>query len=211
MEKHMNQLENIEQEMVELRSQLKESFGVLENLGKIQTKFGELAETQKQFEEYTQQAKTTLEGINQNEHTFHERFNEIETAIDSKWEEFHGEVLNVQEQGRNTLEDIAQAKEKFNQQLGELNNLKNDLRVTLNQLKESGLNPLNLQKLDKLDNQIRGAISYLHNMDKQMQMMRNWLVVSLLTAAIALSIPLSKLIFKPASETPVQNTSQSVN
>jgi chromosome segregation ATPase len=196
MEKHLNELDNLDRELSSLRNKLEKSFEVIEDLAQIQKKFGELSETYGQFLQYKEEARTILRDMSQAKERFYQRFSDLEKEIEGRYGDFNTEMLNIQDEAKTILGEITQAEEKFIQSFAEIKTLKTDLRTTLNQLKESGINPMHFKKMDKLNNQIDGLMSYLNIINRKLQTMGIWLFLSFAAAFLALSMPLLQVIFK---------------
>lgn len=196
MEKHLNELDNLDRELSVLRNKLEKSFAVIEDLAQIQGKFGDLSETYVRFQEYKEEARTILRDMSQAKERFYQRFSDLEKEIESRYGDFNTEMLNIQDEAKTILGEITQAEEKFIQSFAEIKTLKTDLRMTLNQLKESGINPMHFKKMDKLNNQIDGLMSYLNIINRKLQTMGIWLFLSFAAAFLALSMPLLQVIFK---------------
>lgn len=162
-------------------------------MAQVQTKFEGLAEKHEQTEQYLEQAKAFLGNISQVQEGFEQRFKELETKVKSQSQKVNAQVLDVCDEAKATLQDLVQAKKQFHRRLEDLEVLKTDLIVTLEQLAQ--YNPAYFKRINRLNPQLQGTKSSLNRLEKRLRTMRVWLTVSVLTATAALSVSISELIF----------------
>lgn len=186
MSQHLNDLENLEQELQELKHNFDNFPVVLEDLIQIQHKFVDIAENYQQFQAYIQQAQQILTNIYEKDQKFNSNFQQLKTEIETKWYDLNQEISEVQTETKRVVNQITESEQKFQDKFLELDALKNDLRITLSQLKEAGFNPNNFQRIDKLENQIRNTRSSIGRIDQQATSTRNLVLGTILISVIAL-------------------------
>lgn len=67
--------------------------------------------------------------------------------------------------------------------------VKAELKTAIHRLNQSGFNPVHLERLEKLDNQLQSVKTSLRSADQRSQVLGRWLVATMFTAAISLSFP----------------------
>ena len=143
MAKTLGDLEQVEQELAELRNQLEQSFGVLDSLIKIQVQFDDLAQTY-------QKLKAHLDEVNA------------------------------------TRKDVAQVQAAFDHRFAEL-------EAFMKKLSHAGFDAKHFQKQTKLEaeqnllkTQLGSTQSSLRNLQRELQVMRNRLIIAILAACLVL-------------------------
>ena len=201
----LNGLENIDQELAELRNRLKQSFGVLDGLARVQTQFEDLAQTYQKFKEHLDEVKANRGDVAQGEATFNQRIAELEKVIDSKLRELKSELFKVENDARTTdikfsaysaeltkqvsdlkgeveerltvfLKEWASYKEAIQAPLDEAEaRSRTELQALMKHLSEAGSNDQHLEKQQRLEHELSLTKSFLHDMELQVNNMERQL------------------------------------
>ena len=114
---HLNELEHVEQELAELKNHLKQSFGVLDDLIKVQTQFEDVAQTYQKLKAYVDEARTIYTSLEAEARAILERISQAQETLNQNF----AELKRTNEvEARAILERISQAQETLNQNFAEL-------------------------------------------------------------------------------------------
>jgi DNA repair exonuclease SbcCD ATPase subunit len=224
MEKNLNELEYIEQELKDLRNHLQRSFAVLEALAKIPAQFEELGLSNKQLKQNLDEVKANRAEITQFEAKVNQRLAELETAINSKSTQIKGEVVRLRDelgtadihlsnynaelakQVSEIREEVAKRIKSFWREwtsdeatqtsLNEIIDAKltAELEAFVQQLGEAGFSTQYFEKQEMLETELRLTQSSLQDVERQLQMMRNFTTVTALVVAITLGLVILQLL-----------------
>ena len=224
MEKNLNELEYIEQELEDLRNHLQRSFAVLEALAKIPAQFEELGQSNNQLKQNLDEVKVNRAEITRFESKVNQRLAELETAINSKSTQFKGEIVRLRDefgtadihlsnynaelakQVSEIREEVAKRLKSFWREwtsdeatqtsLNEIIDAKltAELEAFVQQLGEAGFNPQYFEKQEMLETELRLTQSSLQDVERQLQMMRNFTTVTALVVAITLGLVILQLL-----------------
>ena len=185
MVKNMNELGHVEQELAELRSQMETSFETVNGLARIQEQFEGLARTYGELKEYIDRAQAILENATGIEERFEQRFKELETSLNARWEQTHAQLSDIPTDIRQDLE------ERVGQNIGdlkqELDAKKQELDAKMASiLQESSIQGEAIQApikefevvVDQLENRTHIARLALRNMEQQVRTLR-WATIGL--------------------------------
>ncbi len=220
---YLSELEHVEQELAELRNHFEQSFTVLDGLSKVQAQFEDLAQTYQLLKEHLGDLKATGRDIAQVQATFNHRFAELEKVFESRWAEVKSELFNLKNELSNADANLsAELAAQVSFLLGEVEKrfmslqewgtysqavqasldqlearLRTQQQVSMNQLTEAGFNDEHFEKQERLEHQLRLALSFIEDMERklrsvelQMRAMSKWVVVAVLTTALALGLAL---------------------
>ncbi len=224
MEKNLNELEYIEQELKDLRNHLQRSFAVLEALAKIPAQFEELGQSNKQLKQNLDEVKANRAEITRFEAKVNQRLAELETAINSKSTQFKGELVSLRDElgtadihlsnyNAELAKQVSEIREEFAKRLKSfwrewtsdeatqtsLNEiidakLTAELEAFVQQLGEAGFSPQSFEKQEMLETELRLTQSSLQDVERQLQMMRNFTTVTALVVAITLGLVILQLL-----------------
>ncbi|HCF29159.1 MAG TPA: hypothetical protein DEV81_18600 [Cyanobacteria bacterium UBA11049] len=224
MEKNLNELEYIEQELEDLRNHLQRSFAVLEALAKIPAQFEELGQSNSQLKQNLDEVKANRAEITRFEANVNQRLAELETAINSKSTQFKGELVRLRDelgtadihlsnynaelakQVSEIREEVAKRLKSFWREwtsdeatqasLNEIIDAKltAELEAFVQQLGEAGFSPQYFEKQEMLETELRLTQSSLQDVERQLQMMRNFTTVTALVVAITLGLVILQLL-----------------
>ena len=224
MEKNLNELEYIEQELEDLRNHLQRSFAVLEALAKIPAQFEELGLSNNQLKQNLDEVKVNRAEITRFEAKVNQRLAELETAINSKSTQFKGEIVRLRDefgtadihlsnynaelakQVSEIREEVAKRLKSFWREwtsdeatqtsLNEIIDAKltAELEAFVQQLGEAGFSPQYFEKQEMLETELRLTQSSLQDVERQLQMMRNFTTVTALVVAITLGLVILQLL-----------------
>ncbi|RMG06361.1 MAG: hypothetical protein D6728_18855 [Cyanobacteria bacterium J055] len=180
MGKHLNELENIEQELATLQTHLEKSFGVLEGLARIPSQFEDFGRTYQQMQEYAAKAQTHLEETDRIEKRFEQRCLELEALMESRLSEIRSELAGVRDQ----LQRDRNNEEQFDR-------LKTELEEKVSAILQewTGSNDENLApikeidaRLNHLDTRTHMARKYMQQMENQVRALRGGMVFAVVAA-----------------------------
>ena len=224
MEKNLNELEYIEQELEDLRNHLQRSFAVLEALAKIPAQFEELGQSNNQLKQNLDEVKVNRAEITRFEAKVNQRLAELETAINSKSTQIKGEIVRLRDefgtadihlsnynaelakQVSEIREEVAKRLKSFWREwtsdeatqtsLNEIIDAKltAELEAFVQQLGEAGFSPQYFEKQEMLETELRLTQSSLQDVERQLQMMRNFTTVTALVVAITLGLVILQLL-----------------
>lgn len=224
MEKNLNELEYIEQELEDLRNHLQRSFAVLEALAKIPAQFEELGQSNNQLKQNLDEVKVNRAEITRFESKVNQRLAELETAINSKSTQIKGEIVRLRDefgtadihlsnynaelakQVSEIREEVAKRLKSFWREwtsdeatqtsLNEIIDAKltAELEAFVQQLGEAGFSTQYFEKQEMLETELRLTQSSLQDVERQLQMMRNFTTVTALVVAITLGLVILQLL-----------------
>ena len=224
MEKNLNELEYIEQELKDLRNHLQRSFAILEALAKIPAQFEELGQSNNQLKQNLDETKANRAEITRFEAKVNQRLAELETAINSKSTQFKSEIVRLRDefgtadihlsnynaelakQVSEIREEVAKRLKSFWREwtsdeatqtsLNEIIDAKltAELEAFVQQLGEAGFSPQYFEKQEMLETELRLTQSSLQDVERQLQMMRNFTTVTALVVAITLGLVILQLL-----------------
>ncbi len=187
--------EQIEQKLIGFSQQIAQSSSVLDNLAVIQTQFEDLAQTYQSLKDYTHQAKLKNQNLESAQAETERRLQ----ALDSRLGTLQSSLATMQKDWENPREAVEIYLDNLE------NRLRTELRGALNHMEQAGFNPTQLDKLDKLDTQVRAFRTSLRTAERRGRILQNWLVATSITALMALGIPLLLPFVRPdAQPTPAR-------
>ncbi len=156
----MRELENIEQELADLRSRFKQALEVLEGLAEVQAQFQDLSQTHLKLKEYVEIAAATLAEVDQAQSRMNQHFLELEKGVDARGDKFRQELLEV----RNELENADR-------------NLSEKLARQMSYLSEGNqFDARHVERLERLEAHMYGAESYIRKLDRRLRTIRDILI-----------------------------------
>ncbi len=172
-------LERMDGQLAGLNQQLAKSASVLDELASIQLQFEDLAQTYADFKAYAQRLQSEGgAGIASLRRETEQRFQSMEKSLQDA-------------QHRSTGEEGEEAREAVQIQIENLESrLRQELRGALNRIDQAGFSPVQLEKLEKLDIQMRGMRNALRSSERRERMLQNGLVAVAIMALMALGMPL---------------------
>lgn len=99
------ELVSVEQELVDLRHHLKQSFAVLEDLAQVQTQFESLAQTYQQLKAQINATEATLGDFGQLREQLDQRLQQLEMGTEARWQTLQHDVATLQ----TNLQEVQQA------------------------------------------------------------------------------------------------------
>lgn len=127
MAKYLNDIDYIEQELAELRSHLSQTFKIIDNLAKIQTKFEDFGQTYQKLDS----VKADKADITDLQATFDDRFAQLAEVIESKSVDNESKIVNVQANVSDRFVKIAEVIElKLAEIDSEIFKIKHELNYT---------------------------------------------------------------------------------
>jgi DNA repair exonuclease SbcCD ATPase subunit len=227
----MTNFAHVEQELAELRNQLKQSFRVLDGLAQVQQQFAELAQTHEKFKHYIDKNYAALDNISQSQKTSEKRLQELEARFQTDWKAAQSQLAQIQEE-LSTIDRTL--KGELTEQVETLNNKIEARLAALSQISEhqqtamklavedieqrlttelkASMEQINLATasstyVEKLDAQLRNTRSSIRAIEKQARTTRAWLAVTtILFALLALGLPASGL-FSQSGASPFTDSS----
>lgn len=188
----VTEIEQIEEKLVSFSQQISQSSNVLDNLSAIQVQFEDLAQTYESFKEYSVKARQK----NQN-------FEVFKTDTDQRLEDIEKGLKAIQTAFGNLQQDWENPREAVEIYLDNMETrLRTELRGALSQLDQSGLSQAQVDKLDKLDTQVRALRTTLRTTERRGRILQNWLVATSIIALIALAMPLLMPFVRPEKPAP---------
>lgn len=224
MEKNLNELEYVEQELADLRNHLQRLFTVLETLAKIPAEFEELGDTHKQLKENLNQVKDNQEKLTNFKASVNQRLAELETVTNSKAIEFNAQLARLQDelssadillsnynaqlakQVSEIREDVTNRLSGFWQEwttnratqsfLSEIIDAKlnTELEAFVQHLSDAGFNAQHFERQETLETELRLTQSSLQEVERQLQLVRNFTTITGVTVAITLSLVIIQLV-----------------
>lgn len=99
MEKNLNELDYVEQELGQLKSRLQQTFAILDALAKIPSQFEELGQNYQQLKQELDEVKANRAAFNQQVETeITGRLAKLETDMESQWKEFKARIVHLQDE-----------------------------------------------------------------------------------------------------------------
>lgn len=222
MEKNLNELESVEQELAALRDRLLQSFIVIDSLAELPAQLENLVQTYKQLQNKLEESEENQVNIGQLETDFNQRFSKLEKASDSKWRDFKGEVFNL----NNKLIAVENNQRKYNSEVSQQfketrNEVEEKIKVLLQEwesYKESNRNFLNdlidaklsneidalmnqlsnlgfnPQFLEKVETELRMTRTFLQNVDQKLRRLRNYTIFTIFMVGLAIIIFVIQLL-----------------
>ena len=192
LQNSVTEIEQIEEKLIGFSQQIVQSSSVLDSLSALQVQFEDLAQTYESFKEYSAKVRQK----NQNHEIFktdtEQRLNDIEASLRSIQTAFG----NLQQDWENPREAVEIYLDNMETRL------RTELRGALSQLDQSGLSQAQVDKLDKLDTQIRALRTTLRTTERRGRILQNWLVATSIIALIGLGMPLIMPFVQPEEPAP---------
>lgn len=190
MGKHMNELGYVEQELAKLHNDLEKSFGVLEGLAQIQSKFEELGQTYRQLQDYAEKTQTNLEKTERLEQRLEQRFEqrcaEHESSIESRLAGIRTEIDGVRDEvdrAKGNLQQLDRLKNEVEAKMGsilqEWTGSNDDIQAPIKELDA---------RLNHLDTRTNMARDYVQKLEKQVQLLRTGMIVAIVAAIASLGL-----------------------
>jgi len=205
----------IEQELVDLTSQLQQSFQVLDGLAQVQRQFEELAQTHQRFKEAIDKSNAGLATTNQFQQNFDRRLTELETSIKSKSQDALERFSQVQTElstvdralHQELSQQINQCKQEIEEQFSAISQLSeqhrdathnrtrelearlmHELNTVTERVNQSGISST---YVDKLETALRSTRTALRTVEKQLSAVYTWLaiVTFILIVLLAIEVP----------------------
>lgn len=161
-------IDQLEQEIQTLRRRLEKSSVVLDGLSEVQSQFEDLALIYRDFKK-----KSTQINVD-------ERLGGLEKTLGS----LRDELTTIQRDWQNPRDAVQVYLDTAETRL------RNELRAGLTHIEQStGPNSIHLEKIEKLDSQLRALKSVSRDGDKRLKMMQNWLIGTTIMAAVGIVMP----------------------
>ncbi|NJM56885.1 MAG: hypothetical protein HC857_04825 [Synechococcales cyanobacterium RU_4_20] len=173
-------IERIEQKLVGFSQQIAQSSSVLDNLSAIQLQFEDLAQTYESFKTHNGKLKQKTQSLEVFKTDAEQRIDDIEKALKSIQTSFG----NLQKDWENPREAVEIYLDNMETRL------RTELRGALSQLDQSGLSSAHIDKLEKLDTQVRALRTSVRNAERRGRILQNWLVVTSIVALMGLGMQL---------------------
>jgi DNA repair exonuclease SbcCD ATPase subunit len=173
-------IEQLEKKLLDFSQQISQSSSVLENLSAIQAQFEDLARTYESFKNYNSKLKQKTQNLEVFKTDAEQRLDDIEKALKSAQAAFS----NLQKDWENPREAVEIYLDNMETRL------RTELRGALSQLDQSGFSATHIDKLEKLDTQVRGLRTSLRKVEQRSRILQNWLVVTSLVALMGLGMQL---------------------
>lgn len=173
-------LEQVDSQLAGFNQQLARSASVLDELASIQLQFEDLAETYADFKQHVQRLKADGSGLGDLRSDMEQRFQALDDRLGRAQQEF------VATQGG--AEDPREAMQIHIESME--SRLRTELRGALSRIDQAGFSPMQIEKVEKLDVQVRGLRNALRTAERRERMLQNWLVAVTIMALMALGMPL---------------------
>ncbi len=192
-------LGQMDEQLAGLNQQLAQSASVLDELASIQVQFDDLAQTYADFKAYAQRLQSEDGGgIVTLRQDMEQRFLAVENSIKDAQRSFAdggGEGEDPREAVQIHIENLE-------------NRLRQELRGALSRIDQAGFSPVQIEKVEKLDIQMRGMRNALRTAERRERMLQNWLAAVTIMALMALGMPmLMPLILGDSDPSPVKSRS----
>lgn len=198
IQKPIEDIEKIEQKLAGFSQQIAQSSSVLDNLSAIQIQFEDLAQTYESFKTYSNKVKQKNQNLEVFKIDAEQRLDDLEKSLKTVQASF-GTLQQDWENPREAVEIYLDNME---------NRLRTELRGALSQLDQSGTTPAHLDKLEKLDTQVRAMRTAVRNGERRSRILQNWLVVTSIVAVMGLGLQLVTPFIKakqaPKAATPTE-------
>lgn len=172
----------------QFRQRLEASTGVLDNLARVEAQFSDLAQTYQGLQDTLQTLCQLGSHPNQIKADVDQRLKVVDASLHQLRLDFEG--------FQTTFDNPREAVQIYIDNLE--NRLRNELRVALGRIEQSGFSPAQLDKLDKLDTQTRAYRTSLRDAERQIRLMKSWLLATSLVAAVALVLPVLAPLISPS-------------
>jgi len=190
-------LEQMDGQLAGLNQQLAQSASVLDELASIQLQFEDLAQTYADFKAYAQRLQSDEGGVGTLRREMDQRFGSFEKSLqDAKQRFAEGESEEAREAIQIHVENLE-------------GRLRQELRGALSRIDQAGFSPVQIEKLDKLDIQVRGMRNALRTSERRERMLQNGLVAVAIMALMALSMPLLMPLILGEGEKPNEGLNSS--
>lgn len=186
IQKPIEDIEKIEQKLAGFSQQIAQSSSVLDNLSAIQIQFEDLAQTYESFKTYSNKVKQKNHNLEVFKVDAEQRLEDLEKSLKSVQASF-GTLQQDWENPREAVEIYLDNME---------NRLRTELRGALSQLDQSGMSPSHLDKLEKLDTQVRALRTAVRTGERRSRLLQNWLVVTSIVAVMGLGMQLFTPLIK---------------
>ena len=195
MKRRIDALNNLDQELSLLRSQLEKSFEVIDDLSQIQSQFEELAYSYRQFKQYAADAEAEIRELQQTKSDLKRHVYQLEREIEGNLSEFRNEMLALQDEAQKIIDTLAQTDERFVDSVADVKTLKTDLQLTLRRCQDLGFDVDNLEKIQNFNHQIQELLSYPQQVNSRLDRVTNLVLLAFAMGATAIAINLLSLIF----------------
>jgi chromosome segregation ATPase len=186
MGKHMNELGHVEQELAKLHSDLEKSFGVLEGLAQIQSKFEELGQTYQQLHNYAEKTQANLEKTAQIEQRFEQRCVELESLMESRLSGIRTEIKSVRDEidrAKGNVQDLDRLKNEVEAKVG---SMLRDWTGSNDEI-QAPMKELDV-RLNQLDTRTNMARTYMQQLEKQVQLLRAGMIFAIVAAIVSMGL-----------------------
>lgn len=173
-------IDQLEQEIQTLRRRLEKSSVVLDSLSEVQSQFEDLAIVYRDIKK-----KSTQLNID-------ERLGGLERTLGGLREE----LTTIQKDWQNPRDAVQVYLDTAETRL------RNELRAGLSQIEQStGPSSAHMERIEKLDGQLRAVKSLNREADKRSKMLQNWLIGTTILAATAIVVPFMMPMIQAAPTT----------
>ncbi|MGB3239536.1 MAG: hypothetical protein WBB29_14660 [Geitlerinemataceae cyanobacterium] len=184
----MNELGHVEQELAKLHSHLEKSFGILDGLAEIQSKFEGLGQTYRQLQEYADKTQVNLEQTERTEQRFEQRCVELESLMESRLSSLRSEMESVREeltQARGNVPDLDRLNREIEAKVGlmlqDWTGSNDDTQAPIKELDS---------RLNHLDTRTHMARNYMQELEKQVKMLRGGMIFAIVAALASIGFAL---------------------
>ncbi len=182
------ELSSLDQAMGGFRQQLEQSMGVLDNLARVEAQFSDLAHVYQSLRDSIRQmqegAKTAAE-VEQRVLNFEKSLARLRSDLDT----FQKDFENPRDAVQIYIDNLE-------------TRLRTELRAALNRIEQSGIGPAQVEKIEKMDSQVRTLKTNLRDAERRLQMMQSWLVATTLMAVVGLALPIVGPMIQPEATAP---------
>jgi chromosome segregation ATPase len=211
MGKQMNELGHVEEELAKLHSHLEKSFGILDGLAEIQSKFEELGQTYRQLQDYAEKSQTNLEQSERVEQRIEQRCVELETLMESRISGLRSEMESVRnelERSKGNVQDLDRLKNEVEAKVGSMlrdwTGSNDEIQAPIKELDA---------RLNHLDTRTHMARTYMQQMEKQMKTLQGGMIFALVAAIASIGLAILNWSSNPAknASTPESSSLYDVN
>jgi chromosome segregation ATPase len=208
--------EQIQQELNQLKENLEASITALDSLETSKQQLTELIINYQSFQDSLATSQTQLREMTAKVTTLTQNLEDLEKITQSSYHEWKSDLVklqndfdlakqNINSQFSNQLHSLKQEMDSktrdFQQEIDNFKaTFKQDLEKAIKQLGDLGFNPDNLKKIDKFSHQILETKTSIYELEKQVNSQKNWLIITILIALMALGFSGTLIIVQLATQ-----------
>jgi oligoendopeptidase F len=174
----MQELEQINQEMDDLRQRMENALGVLDSLTEIQNQFVDLAKTYRSIQSWLKLNQSNAMPLPQ-----------LQQAIEQRLDTFEQDLKQLKLRG---LHPDGESLEPFlrSHTIELESRLREDLKNALERMNRLSLSSLSEEKIDRLESQIVHQRTAIQDLSQKVKKINDWTIAALTIAILSLSIPI---------------------